>query len=178
MKENKGKGVASGTKGEEDIQVQEEAALVAIQKPAVQARKRKSISSSIDLSDLPRHQGSKKQKPLKTPLAKVPKLPTTMVDLDDSTMNLVPVQTTPSSVQLENPSPPIAKTSHRTHPSIQTKRPPNSVLDEDYTWKTFKGFITNKEVSACYDMSVGDFERSAIHDLFKVCSFCYPHFIF
>ena len=30
MKENKGKGVASGTKGEEDIQVQEEAALVAI----------------------------------------------------------------------------------------------------------------------------------------------------
>ena len=85
-------------------------------------------------------------------------------------MNLVLVQTTPF-VQPENPAPPTAKASHRTHPSVQTKHPPNLVLDEDYAWKMFKGFITDKEMSAYYDMSVRDFERSTIHDLFKVCSF-------
>ena len=45
------------------------------------------------------------------------------------------------------------------------------MLDEDYVCKTFKEIITDKEVSACYDMSVKDFERFAIHDLFKVCNF-------
>ena len=45
------------------------------------------------------------------------------------------------------------------------------MLDEDYTWKTFKGIITDREVSACYDMLVKDFERFAIHEIFKVCSF-------
>ena len=57
------------------------------------------------------------------------------------------------------------------HPSIPTKRPPNLVLDEDHAWKTFKGIIFNREVSACYNMLVRDFEHSAIHDLSKVCSF-------
>ena len=94
-----------------------------------------------------------------------------MVDLDDPEVNLVPVQTTLSSVQPENPPPSTAKTSYRIHPSVLTKRPPNLVLDEDYAWKTFKGVITDKEVSACYDMSVKDFERSTIHNIFKVCNF-------
>ena len=93
------------------------------------------------------------------------------IDLDDPVVNLVPVQNTPSSFQPENPPPPTTKTSHRIHPSVSTKRPPNLVLDEDYAWKTFKRIITDKEVSACYDMSVKDFEHSAIHDLFKVCNF-------
>ena len=35
MKENKGKNVASGTKGEKDVQVQNEAAPLAVQKPVV-----------------------------------------------------------------------------------------------------------------------------------------------
>ena len=64
-----------------------------------------------------------------------------------------------------------AKAPHRIHPSVPTKHLPNLVLDEDYVCKTFKGIITDKEVSACYDMSVKDFERFAIHDLFKVCNF-------
>ena len=89
MKENKGKNVASGTKGDEDVQVQDEAAPLAVQKPVVQARKRKSISSNIDLGDLPRHRGLKKQKPDKIPPPKVPKLPTTTIDLDNPAMNLV-----------------------------------------------------------------------------------------
>ena len=55
MKENKGKGVASGTEGEEDMQVLDDATPLVIQKPSVQARKRKVISSSVDLGDLPTH---------------------------------------------------------------------------------------------------------------------------
>ena len=29
--------------------------------------------------------------------------------------------------------------------------------------------ITDKDVAACYDMSLKDFEHSGVHDLFKVC---------
>ena len=96
MKENKGKSVASGIEGEKDIQVQDEAAPLVVQKPIIQVGKRKSISSSINLGDLPRCRGSKKQKLGKTPPPKVPKLPPTTVDQDDSVVNLVPIQTIPS----------------------------------------------------------------------------------
>ena len=137
MKENKGKSVAGGIEGEKDIQVQDEAAPLVVQKPIIQVGKRKSISSSINLGDLPRCRGSKKQKLGKTSPSKVPKIPTMTVDLGDPAVNLVPVQTTPS-VQPENPAPPIAKASHKTHPSVQTKCPPNLVLNEDYPWKIFK----------------------------------------
>ena len=171
MKEKKGKNKASGTEGEEDVQVQDEPTPLAIHKSTVQAGKRKSISSKIDLGDLLRHRGLKKEKPDKTPSPKVPKLLNTIVDLDDLTVNLAPIQPTPPTVQPENPTPSAAKASHRIHPSVSTKRPPNLVLDEDYAWKMFKGIIIDKEVSACYDMPVKDFEHSAIHDLFKVCNF-------
>ena len=117
MKENKGKSVTSGTQAEEGVQVQGEAAPLAVQKPVVQVRKRKIISSSIELGDLPRQRGSKKQKPGKTLPPKVPKLLTTTIDLDNPVVNLVPIQTTPS-VQPENPAPPAAKASHKTHPLV------------------------------------------------------------
>ena len=94
-----------------------------------------------------------------------------MVDLDDLAVNLVLVQASPLIIQLENPTPTTAKVPHRVHHSVLAKRPPNLVLDEDYAWKTFKGIISDKKVSACYDMSVKDFECSTIHDLFKVRSF-------
>ena len=58
MKENKGKGVASGTEGEEDLQVLDDVTPLVVQKPSVQAGKRKGISSSVDLSDLPTCRGS------------------------------------------------------------------------------------------------------------------------
>ena len=135
----------------------------------VQAGKKKGISSSVDLGDLPTHQGSKKQKSGKTPRLKVPQFPPITVDLDNSTVNLVPVQTIPS-VQPEN-LPPAAKAPHRTHPSEQTKCPPNLVLDEGYAWRSFKELVTKHEVNACYNMLVKDFEHSVIHDLFKVSSF-------
>ena len=111
MKENKGKDVASGTEGEEDVQVQDDVTPLVVQKPVIQARKRKGISSSVDLGELPTRGGPKKQKSGKTPPLKVLKLPPTKVDLDDLTVNLVLVQTTPS-VQLENLPLPTAKAPH------------------------------------------------------------------
>ena len=95
MKENKGKGVANGTEGEEDVQLQDDATPLVIQKPIVQTGKRKGISSYVDLGDLPTRWGPKKQKSSKTPPPKVPKFPPATIDLDNSTVNLVPIQTTP-----------------------------------------------------------------------------------
>ena len=92
MKENKGKNVASGTEEEEDIQVQDEPTPLIVQKFAIQAttRKRKSVSSSIDLGNLPSCCSHKKQKSDKTPSPKVSKPHDTTVDLDDQAVNLMP----------------------------------------------------------------------------------------
>ena len=91
----------------------------------------KGISSSMDLGDLPSRRGSKKQKSGKTLFLKVPKFTPPIVDLDDPSVNLVPLQTIPP-VQPKNLPPPAAKAPHKTHPLEQTKHPPNLVLDEGY----------------------------------------------
>ena len=122
----------------------------------------------MNLGDLSSCRGSKKPKPSKNPLPKVPKFTSPTVDLDEPMINVVPLQTIPP-VQTD-PLPP-AKTSCRPHPSEPSKQSPNLVLDEGYAWRTFKGIIIDNEVNSCYNMSVKDFERSAIHDLFKVHKF-------
>ena len=120
MKGNKGENVINGIEEEEDVQVQDELTPLAVQKSIIQAAagKRKSISSNIDLGDLPRRYGLKKQKSGKTPSPKVPKPQIMTVDLDDLTINLVTVQASPLIVQPEKPTPPAAKVSHRVHPLI------------------------------------------------------------
>lgn len=44
------------------------------------------------------------------------------------------------------------------------------MLDEGYAWRTFKRIVTDNEVNQCYNMSVREFKRSDIHDLFKAMS--------
>ena len=165
MKENKEKAVTSG---DEDVQVQDNTTPLVVQKSAIQTGKRKTISSSVNLGDLPSRRGPKKQKPSKNPLPKVPKFTPLMVDLDDPVINVVPVQTIPP-VQIDPPPP--AKAFRKTHSSEPSKQPPNQVLDKGYAWRTFKGIIPDNDVNSCYNMLVKDFERSAIHDLFKVYKF-------
>ena len=144
-------------------------------------RKSKSISSVVDLDDLPSHRGAKKQKPVKTPIPKVPKFTPPMVNLDDLPVDVEPVQTV-HPIQTDLP-PPSAKNSRKPSPSEPSDRPSNLVLDENYAWRTFKGIITDNEVNECYNMSVREFERSGIHDLFKVvfcsslCVLCFVLFI-
>ena len=165
MKENKEKAVTSG---DEDVQVQDDTTPLVVQKSVVQTGKRKTISSSVNLGDLPSRRGPKKQKPNKNPFPKVPKFTPPTVHLDDPVINMVLVQTIPL---VQTDPPPPTRTSRRTHPSEPFKQPSNLVLDEGYAWRTFKGIITDNEVNSCYNMSVKDFERSAIHVIFKVYKF-------
>ena len=170
MRENKEKTVTSG---DEDV-----ATPPSVQVASVQAGKRKSkpILSTVDLDDLPSRRGHKKQKSSKTSLPKVPKFVPLTVNLDEP-VDVEPVQIV-HPVQSDPPPPP--KASYKPSPSESSDRPPNLVLDKGYAWRTFKGIVTDHEVNECYNISVKEFERSGIHDLFKVSLFLvlvYKHFI-
>ena len=162
MRENKEKNITSG---DEDA-----VATPVVQKTSVQAGKRKAkpISTAVDLDDLPSRRGPKKQKSIKADKASLPKVPKFVpptVNLDESPVDVEPVQTI-HPVQSE-PTP-QTKTPHKPPSSEPSNRPSNLVLDESYAWRTFKGIVTDNEVNRCYNMSVKEFERSGIHDLFKV----------
>ena len=110
--------------------------------------------------------GPKKQKPGKTSLPKVPKFTPPTVNLDDPPVDVEPVQIV-HLVQID-PPPPAVKVSRKPNSSEPSNRPSNLVLDEGYAWRTFKGIVTEHEVNECYNMSVKEFKRCGIHDLFKV----------
>ena len=160
MKENKEKTVTSG---DEDV-----AAPPLVQVASVQAGKRKSktISSAVeDLDDLLSRRGPKKQKSSKTSLPKVPKFTPPTVNLDEPLVDVEPVQTVHP---VHSDPPPQPKASRKPSSSEASDRPSNLVLDESYAWRTFKGIVTDREVNECYNMSMKEFERSSVHDLFKV----------
>ena len=93
------------------------------------------------------------------------------MNLDEPPFDVEPVQTVhPIQTDLPLPS---AKNSRKPSPSEPSDCPSNLVLDMNYAWRTFKGIVTDNEVNECYNMSVREFERFGIHDLFKV-SFARP----
>ena len=163
MRENKEKTVTSG---DEDAVAPPVVPVTFVQGGK---RKSKSISSAVDLDDLPSRRGAKKQKLVKTSIPKVPKFTPPTVNLDDPPVDVEPVQTV-HPIQNDLP-PPSAKNSRKPSPSKPSDRPSNLVLDENYAWRTFKGIVIDHEVNECYNMSVREFEHSGIHDLFKVV-FC------
>ena len=121
----------------------------------------------MDLDDLLSHRGPKKQnsKAGKAPLPKVPKFVPPTVNLDESLIDVEPVQ---KIHPVQSEPTPQTKTPCKPPSSEPSDRPSNLVLDENYAWRTIKGIVTNNEVNECYNMSVKEFERSGIHDLFKV----------
>ena len=165
MRENKENTVTSGDK---DIAAPPVVPVTFIQRGK---RKFKSISSAVDLDDLLSRRGAKKQKPVKTPIPKVPKFIPPTVNLDEPPFDVEPVQTV-HLVQTDLP-PPSTENSRKPSPSEPSDHPSNLVLDENYAWRTFKGIVTDNEVNECYNMSMRKFEHSGIHDLFKV-SFARP----
>ena len=53
--------------------------------------------------------------------------------------------------------------------SLPSKEVPQHLLgNKDLAWERFKMVMTDADVSACYNMSLKDFEHSGVHDLFKV----------
>ena len=161
MRENREKNITSG---DEDA-----AATPVVQKTSVQVGKRKAkpISTTVDLDDLPSRRGPKKQKSKvdKAPLPKVPKFVPPMVNLNESPVDVEPIQTIHPGQSEPTPQ---TKTPCKP-PSLEpSDRSSNLVLDESYAWRTFKGIVTDNEVNESYNMSVKEFEHSGIHDLFKV----------
>jgi len=49
----------------------------------------------------------------------------------------------------------------------------NLLENKDLAWERFVKAVTGEDVAMCYDMSLKEFEHSAVHDLFKVCNYFY-----
>ena len=49
--------------------------------------------------------------------------------------------------------------------------PLNIIGNESLAWERFQKAVTDEDINVCYDMSLKDFERSGVHDLFKVIVF-------
>ena len=85
MRENKEKTVTSG---DEDVAVPPVVPVTSVQGGK---RKSKSISSVVDLDNLPSCRGAKKQKPVKTPIPKVPKFIPPIVNMDEPPFDVEPI---------------------------------------------------------------------------------------
>ena len=49
--------------------------------------------------------------------------------------------------------------------------PTNIIENENLAWERFQKAVPDEDINVCYDMSLKDFERSGVHDLFKVIVF-------
>ena len=67
------------------------------------------------------------------------------------------------------PSKKVSSIVHAPTSSLPSKEVPQHLLgNEDLAWERFTTAVTDVDVSACYNMSLKDFEHSGVHDLFKV----------
>ena len=131
--------------------------------------KRKSLSKMLDLGNLPNCQGNKKAKhgsskpgvvkssSIIPPAFQQPSIQ--IHDLDSS----IPVVVTLSK--------PIVTTSSQPSRRI----PMNLLKNEDLAWERFQKAMTDEDMAVCYDMSLKEFEHSAVYDIFKVC---FHYFVF
>ena len=125
--------------------------------------KRKPLSKNLDIGNLPSRRG-KKAKHVSSQTTK-PNLPPPqpsikIYDVDSST----PTETTPSKTPLSKMTVPATS-----QPSPRV--PLNIIGNESLAWERFQKAVTDEDINVCYDMSLKDFERSGVHDLFKVIVF-------
>ena len=152
MKENKGKEVV-----DEKTRPKAQSQLL----PSI-GDKRKTLPKTLDLGNLPSRRGKKAKHGSFKPRVVKPSLPTfqpsvQVFDVDSS----IPVEVTPSKMTTPTSS-------------QSSQRVPMKLLEnEDLAWERFKKAVTGEDVAACYDMSLREFEHSAVHDLFKVCNYFY-----
>ena len=155
MKENKGKEVADETV-KQGVQSQP--------RPPI-GEKGKNISSRVDLGDLPSRCGrEKKHKSTKPQDIKS----TPPVSNQGSLVQILNLDSEPK----DPPSKKVSSTVHAPTSSLPSKEVPQHLLgNEDLAWERFMTAVTDADVSACYNMSLKDFEHSGVHDLFKVSKF-------
>ena len=151
MKENKGKEVM-----DEGVKSQS--------RPPTR-KKRKNISSRVDLGDLPSRRGREKKHKSKPQDVKSPLIPN-----QESPMQILTLDSEPK----DPPSKKISSIVHAATPSTPSKEVPQHLLgNEDLAWERFTTAVTNVDVGACYNISLKDFEHSGVHDLFKVSLYIY-----
>ena len=148
MKENKGKEVMDKA--------------VKSQSRPPTGKKRKNISSRVDLGDLLSRCGrEKKHKSTKPQDVKSPP----PVSNQESLVQILTLDSEPK----DTPSKKVSSTVHAPTSSTPSKKVPQHLLgNEDLAWERFSTAVTDVDVGACYNMSLKDFEHSGVHDLFKV----------
>ena len=121
------------------------------------------MSKNLDIGNLPNRRG-KKAKHVLSQIAK-PNLPLPqpsikIYDVDSSTSTeTTPTKTPPSKTTMPATSQPFAHI------------PTNIIENENLARERFQKAVTDEDINVCYDMSLKDFERSGVHDLFKVMAF-------
>ena len=123
-------------------------------------KKRKNISSRVDLGDLPSRRGREKKHRSSKPQ-------------DVQSIPLVPDQEPPVQILDSEPKDPLSKKISSTVQAPTSSQPSKEVpqhllRNEDLAWERFTTAVTDVDVTACYNMSLKDFEHSSVHDLFKV----------
>ena len=127
--------------------------------------KRKNISSRVDLGDLPSKCGrEKKHKSAKPQDFKSPP----PVPNHGSPVQILTLDSKPK----DPPSKKVSSIVYAPTSSLPSKEVPQHLLgNKDLAWERFMTVVTDVDVSACYNMSLKDFEHSSVHDLFKVSFF-------
>ena len=120
--------------------------------------KRKTLPKTLDLGNLPNRRGKKAKHRSSRP----------------GLLSLVfpPLYRLSKFFMLTRPFPlkslrPSAPTSSQPSQRI----PMNPLENEDLAWERFEQAETGEDVTACYDISLKEFEHSGVHDLFKVITF-------
>ena len=122
--------------------------------------KRKTLTKTLDLGNLPSHRGKKTKHGLSRLGVVKPSLPTFQLSIPIFDVDLsIPIEVTP------------AKTTSPTLSQPSRNVPMNLLENEDLAWERFEKVVTGEDVAACYDMSLKEFEHSGVHNLFKVITF-------
>ena len=136
MKENKGKEIVN----EEDRPESQS------QIRPLAGDKKRSLSKSLDLGNLPNHRGKKAKhgsSQIIKPNISSSQQPVRIYDVDSST----PIETTSSKMT-------VLATSQ---PSQQV--PSNIIENEDLAWERFQKAVLDEDINVCYDMSLKEFEH-------------------
>ena len=123
------------------------------------------MSKKLDFGNLPSRLGKKaKHGSSQTVKSNLPSSQPSVqiLDVDSST----PIETTLSKTPLPKMNVPTTSQPSQWIPS-------NIIENEELAWERFEKAVSGEDITACYDMSLKDFEHYGVHDLFKVCNFIF-----
>lgn len=131
--------------------------------PLSSSKKRKVVSRTADMGNLPSHRDLKRAKINPSSCGKAHLIKSNPPLAEN------PIEVPPSFEAPSFEAPPCLNLE-------LSKAPPMSasytlIRSETLAWNRFKTVVNEDDVMACYDMTIKEFECSNIHDLFKVLLF-------